>query len=184
MRDRNTSGEINVMAARRACDSLVIRFDIAVGALMHERELSMLRNAIARLVAVHLARRGSPGPTPLAAGKLERVERARSLIENSLGAPLRIRDLAAAAYMSPFHFCRLFKLVTGESPHAYLTGRRIERAKQLLATKKLPLVQVAFAVGFQTQGHFTEVFHRHTGTTPRKYRLAAHPSRDTASMAT
>ena len=184
MRDENTSGEINVMAARGACDSLVIRFDIAEGALMHERELSVLRDEIARLVAVHLARRGSRGPTAPAAGKLQRVERARALIENSLGGPLRIRDLAAAACMSPFHFCRLFKLVTGKSPHAYLTGRRIERAKELLAAKKLPLVQVAFAVGFQTQGHFTEVFHRHTGTTPRKYRLSAHQSRDTSSMAT
>jgi transcriptional regulator GlxA family with amidase domain len=172
MRDENTSGQINVVARRGPSDSLVVRFDIAEGALMHDSELSVLRDEIALLVTVHLARHASPRPMSLATGKLERVERARSLIENSLGAPLRIRDLAAAAYMSPFHFSRLFKLVTDQSPHAYLTGRRIERAKELLAAQKLPLVQVAFAVGFQTQRHFTEMFHRHTGTTPRKYRLA------------
>ena len=184
MRDENVSGDINVIAGGGTCDSLVIRFSIGDGALMHEPELSVLRDEVAQLVAAHLARRVGAGPTPLASGQLERVERARSLIENSVGEPLRIRDLAAAAYMSPFHFSRVFKLVTGQSPHAYLTGRRIARAKELLAAQKLPLVQVAFAVGFQTQGYFTEVFHRHTGTTPRKYRLAAHRSRDALSMDT
>jgi AraC-like DNA-binding protein len=86
--------------------------------------------------------------------------------------------------MSAFHFSRPYKLVTGQSPHAYLTGRRIERAKERLAAQQLPRVQVALAVGFQTQGHFTEVFDRHTGTTPRKYRRAPHRSRDTLSVDT
>jgi AraC-like DNA-binding protein len=88
--------------------------------------------------------------------------------------------------MSPFHFSRLFKLATGESPHAYLTRRRVERAKELLADSSLPLVHVASAVGFQTQGHFTEVFRRHTGTTPRRFRLSAlcAPAAGTATTAT
>jgi AraC family transcriptional regulator len=184
MRRESTSGEVNMIAGKGACDSLVIRFDVAEGALMHEPELTVLRDEIARLVAVHLSRRARAAPAPLVAGRLQRIERARSLIENSLGEPLRIRDVAAAAYMSPFHFSRLFKRVTGESPHAYLTGRRIERAKELLAAQNLPLVHVAFAVGFGTQGHFTEVFHRHTGTTPRKYRFAARRSRDAVAMKT
>ncbi len=184
MRHENTKGEINVIAGKGACDSLVIRFDVAEGALMHEPELTVLRDEIARLVSALLARRACAGPAPLVAGRLQRIERARALIENSLGEPLCIHDVAAAAYMSPFHFSRVFKRVTGESPHAYLTRRRIERAKELLAAQKLPLVHVAFAVGFGTQGHFTEVFHRHTGTTPRKYRLAARPSRDALSMKT
>jgi AraC-like DNA-binding protein len=184
MRHENASGEVNMIAGRGARDSLAIRFDIAHSALMDEHELNVLLDEIAWLLAVHLARRAGAAPAPLTAGKLERVERARSLIENSLGEPLRIRDLAAAAYMSPFHFSRLFKLVTGESPHAYLIGRRIERAKELLAAQKLPLLQVAFAVGFQTQGHFTEVFRRRTGTTPRRYRLAARSPRDALSIKT
>lgn len=75
--------------------------------------------------------------------------------------------------MSAFHFSRLFKLATGQSPHAYLTQQRVERAKELLAESRLPLVHIASAVGFQTQGHFTEVFRRHTCTTPRRFRLAA-----------
>jgi AraC family transcriptional regulator len=175
---------MNVIAGREGCELPVVRFDTSDGADVNERERSVLRDESVRLRAVHRARRASREPTALAAGKRARVERACSLIENSLCEPLRIRDLAAVAYMSPYHFSRLFKHVTGESPHVYLMARRIERAKGLLAAQALPLVQVAFAVGFRTQGHFTEVFHRHTGTTPRKYRLAARASRDTLSMET
>ncbi|HYX66824.1 MAG TPA: helix-turn-helix transcriptional regulator [Burkholderiales bacterium] len=181
MDDRNASGEIDVVAGSGPRDSLVIRFEIADRALMHEPERSVLCDEILQLVALHLARRAGAVAAPLAARKLER---ARSLIESSLGEPLRIRDLAAAAHMSPFHFSRLFKLATRESPHAYLTRRRIERAKELLAAQKLPLVHVASAVGFQTQGHFTEVFRRLTGTTPRKYRLAALPCHEPLSTET
>jgi AraC family transcriptional regulator len=179
MHDQNATGEINVVADGGSRDLLVIRFEIGGRGLMHEPERSVLCDEIVQLVARHLARRAGAVPAPFAARKLER---ARSLIEGSLGEQLRIRDLAAAAHMSPFHFSRLFKLATRESPHAYLTRRRIERAKELLAAQKLPLVHVASAVGFQTQGHFTEVFRRYTGTTPRKYRLAALPSHDVLSM--
>jgi transcriptional regulator GlxA family with amidase domain len=164
-------GEITVVAKAEALDSVVVRLDIADRELLGEPERSALRAEIARVVAQHLARRARPAAAGLGAVKLERV---CAFVERSLGEPLRIQHLAAAVHMSPFHFSRLFKLATGESPHAYLTQRRVERAKQLLADAALPLVHVASAVGFQTQGHFTEVFRRHTGTTPRRFRLAVH----------
>jgi AraC family transcriptional regulator len=49
----------------------------------------------------------------------------------------------------------------------------MERAKALLSGGSMPLVDVAASVGFQTQGRFTEVFHRYAGTTPRRYRVNA-----------
>jgi transcriptional regulator GlxA family with amidase domain len=162
--------EITVVARGETLDSVVIRLDIADRELLAELERSALRAEIARVIAQHLACRArSPGPG-LRPIKLERV---RVFIERSIAEPLRIEHLAASVHMSPFHFSRLFKLATGESPHAYLTRRRVERAKELLTDASLPLVHVASAVGFQTQGHFTEVFRRHTGTTPRRFRLAA-----------
>jgi AraC-like DNA-binding protein len=141
-----------------------------VARVLAQLEHGALREAIERVVSQHLARQASGAPGGLGPGRLERV---RALIERSLARPLHVEDLAAAAHMSPFHFSRVFKLATGESPHAYLTRRRVERAKELLAESGLPLVHVASAVGFQTQGHFTEVFRRHTGATPRRFRLAA-----------
>jgi AraC family transcriptional regulator len=162
-------GEITIVARGEALQSLVIRLDIADRELLCELERSALRAEIERVIAQHLAHRARATGAGLAASKLERV---RALVERRMAEPLRIQHLAGAVYMSPFHFSRLFKLATGESPHAYLTRKRIERAKQLLTDASLPLVHVAAAVGFQTQGHFTEVFRRHTGTTPRRFRLA------------
>jgi AraC family transcriptional regulator len=73
--------------------------------------------------------------------------------------------------MSLHHFARMFRYTTGTPPHVYITLKRIERARLLLRDSDLPLVQVAASVGFQTQGHFTAVFHRHAGATPRVFRL-------------
>jgi AraC-like DNA-binding protein len=99
-----------------------------------------------------------------------KMERLRTFIEENVAQPLRVQDLAAVVHMSPFHFSRLFKQASGLSPHAYLVSCRVERAKRMLAESSLPLVEVGASVGFQTQGHFTEVFRRHTGTTPRRFR--------------
>jgi AraC family transcriptional regulator len=135
---------------------------------------AMFLESLAGVVAIHLARNYCSGRMALrsgaglAPGKLERV---RAFIEQHLAERIRIERLAAAVHMSPFHFARLFKQATGQPPHAYLTARRVERAKELLGAGGLPLVHVAANVGFQTQGHFTEVFRRHAGVTPRHFRL-------------
>src|SRR5258706_2287217 len=163
------SGEITIVARGETLDSVLIRLDIADRELQQQLDPGALRPEIARVIAQPLAPGAVPGGAGLAPTKLEGV---RAYIEHCIAEPLHIERLAAAVHMSPFHFSRLFKLATGESPHVYLTRRRIERAKELLAGADLPLVHVASAVGFQTQGHFTEVFRRHTGTTPRRFRLA------------
>ena len=130
--------------------------------------------AFALCIATHLARHPAGGvrlrrQSGLAPRKLERV---REFIEQHLAEPLLVEQLAAVVHLSPFHFARLFKLATGVSPHAFITLRRVERAKELLRARDLALVEIAAEVGFQTQGHFTEVFHRIAGMTPRRFRLA------------
>ena len=102
----------------------------------------------------------------------QKVDRVRAFIEAHLAEPVRVAQIADAVHMSPFHFTRVFKQATGESPHAYLTSRRMDRAKFLLSESDMPLVDVAATVGFQTQGHFTEVFRRRVGITPRRYRVS------------
>ena len=103
----------------------------------------------------------------------DRLARALQLVEESHGATLLVADIARHVNMSPFHFARMFKLSTGYSPHSYLTVRRIERAKGMLERTSLPLAEIARAVGFATQAHFTGVFRSQTGTTPRAYRLGS-----------
>ena len=99
-----------------------------------------------------------------------RLERVLHCIETRLAEPILLQELAAEIHMSPFHFARMFKLSTGHSPHAYLTVQRMERAKRLLADSPLSLAEVANRIGYQTQAHFTGVFHRQVGTTPKVYR--------------
>lgn len=106
----------------------------------------------------------------LAVHKLQKV---LAYIEDNLSQPMGVRELASQVHMSPFHFARRFKQAIGTPPHAYITHVRIERAKKLLDGTNLPLLEVATRVGYRTQAHFTGVFHRYVGTTPRAYRLGA-----------
>jgi AraC family transcriptional regulator len=100
-----------------------------------------------------------------------RLKRVLSCIEIRLAEPIQVCELAREVHMSPFHFTRMFKLATGHSPHKYLTLQRVERAKELLATSDMPIAAIAAAVGYQTQAHFTGVFSRHAGATPKVYRV-------------
>jgi AraC family transcriptional regulator len=106
----------------------------------------------------------------LAPHKLQKV---LTYIEEKLAEPVGVRELAAQVHMSPFHFARRFKQAVGTPPHGYITQVRMERAKGLLSGTNLPLVEVATRVGYRTQAHFTGVFHRYVGTTPRAYRVGS-----------
>jgi AraC family transcriptional regulator len=141
-----------------------------------------LLESFAVAIAIHLARnpRGAGGARNSAGLPPRKLEHVRSFIDAHLAEPLLVEQLAAVVHMSPFHFARLFKLATGTSPHAYVTTQRVGRAKELLRSSSLALVEVAAAVGFQTQGHFTEVFHRFAGITPRRFRLMGANGRNAA----
>jgi AraC family transcriptional regulator len=106
----------------------------------------------------------------LASAKLERV---LEFMACHLAERVTVAKLAEAVHMSAFHFTRMFKASVGMPPHMYLTAQRVQRAKQLLEATDTPLVDVAADAGFQTQSHFTGVFHRYTGTTPRAFRMRA-----------
>ncbi|HET9645582.1 MAG TPA: helix-turn-helix domain-containing protein [Burkholderiaceae bacterium] len=101
----------------------------------------------------------------------EKVARVHELVRAHLEERLPVERLAAEVQLSPFHFARMFKQATGESPHRYLLLQRVARAKALLRDSDLPLAEIARRVGFRTQGHFTGVFHRYAGLTPRVYRV-------------
>jgi AraC family transcriptional regulator len=72
--------------------------------------------------------------------------------------------------MSPYHFARLFKCSTGVPPHRFVVRQRIARARAFLAKQEPSIAQISQMVGFRTPSHFTTVFRRVTGITPRGYR--------------
>lgn len=112
-------------------------------------------------------------------GRLERrlVNRIADLVEQRLGDPLRLDDLAAAAHLSPYHFARAFKRTTGLAPHEYVTIRRIERAKALLVSGEHSVATIATRLGYGNVGHFRRLFRRYTGHLPSALRPVGHPTK-------
>ncbi|HSE24259.1 MAG TPA: AraC family transcriptional regulator [Pyrinomonadaceae bacterium] len=98
------------------------------------------------------------------------LRRVTDFIEDNLTKDLTLAEIADVAHMSPHYFSRAFRNSTGTPPHRYVVGRRIEKAKMLLSENYLPLVEVGLSVGFQNQSHFTTLFHKRTGVTPKVYR--------------
>jgi AraC family transcriptional regulator len=112
----------------------------------------------------------SSGGPALSGSRLRRVA---DYIEQNLDKDLSLAELAAVVYMSPYHFARLFKDSTGVPPHRFVVRQRIARARGVLVTPELSIAQVSRMVGFRTPSHFTTVFRRVLGVTPRAYRTAA-----------
>lgn len=100
---------------------------------------------------------------------------AKELFAADLTGAQTLGDVADECRLSTTHFARAFKASTGMTPHGWLQARRVERARDLLATD-LSLAEIALECGFADQSHFTRVFSRIAGNTPgswRRYRLAA-----------
>lgn len=104
---------------------------------------------------------------PLSPARLRNV---LGWIEANLAESFGLAEMAGSVCLSPYHFSRAFKGATGQTPRAYVTARRIEKAKECLADHDLPLAQIAHICGFADQSHFTALFGRHAGMTPGAWR--------------
>lgn len=102
-----------------------------------------------------------------------RLRRAIDFIDDNLGEPLTLRDIAEHAGLSRMHFAAQFKQATGLSPHAFLLHRRLATAKKMLIDGRFRIVDIALSVGFYSQAHFTTVFRKALGTTPGRWREQA-----------
>ena len=103
--------------------------------------------------------------------------RAKDLADARYFEPLGVDDMAAAAGLSRAHFSREFRAAFGESPHAYLLTRRLERAASLLKMTDRSVADICFSVGLQSVGSFTTSFTRTFGMSPTAYRAAFPPAR-------
>jgi transcriptional regulator GlxA family with amidase domain len=106
--------------------------------------------------------------------------RARDLADAYYDRPLDVAALARAANVSERHFSRSFRRTYGETPYQYLLSRRLERARHLLRTTDMQVVDICLAVGFTSVGSFTTTFRGTVGITPMDYRRlnAGRSSRD------
>jgi AraC-like DNA-binding protein len=100
------------------------------------------------------------------------VRDVRTFIETNLESPLTTKDLASAANLSTFYFCRAFRVSFNMTPHAYVMRRRIERAQGLMLQTDTSLGQIAMDCGLADQPHFNRLFRRLVGDTPGAWRRA------------
>lgn len=117
-------------------------------------------------------RKPNPEARPADHGRLDdvRMRRVIDYMMANLDQDIGLEDLAHAANLSAFHFCRLFKRSTGAPPHRYLAGLRIDAAKDMLAHGHMPLAHIADACSFTSHAAFSRAFKQATGTTPLEYR--------------
>jgi AraC-like DNA-binding protein len=102
------------------------------------------------------------------------VRLALAWLDQNIGQPLSIPQLAAASGLSQSHFRQRFHKETGFTPSDYLSRRRVLRAKQILQNRQVPITEVAFRLGFQSSPYFAAVFRKFTGMTPSEYREQVH----------
>lgn len=87
-----------------------------------------------------------------------------------LDGELTLNSMATLVQMSPQHFANLFRKSTGVAPHQYVLRERLETARCMLLETNRPIADIALEVGFASQSHFTDVFHKMLGYTPSRYR--------------
>jgi AraC-like DNA-binding protein len=98
------------------------------------------------------------------------IARVRAFIDENLHRTIHIRDLSVVARRSTAHFSRSFKHAFGESPHAYVVRKRLERACHLMMTSTDSLAEIALRAGFSDQSHFCKLFRQAFGQSPSRWR--------------
>jgi AraC-like DNA-binding protein len=135
-------------------------------------DLNSASKAAGRLAALLASKlpadsRSAPARGGLAPWQMRAV---RNHIDDRLGGPVRVGDLAKLVSLSASYFSRAFKDSFGELPHAYIVRMRIERAQALMLTTSSSLSQIAYACGLVDQAHLCRCFRQATGTTPGVWR--------------
>ena len=138
---------------------------------------SLVMNVAVILLLRHST--ASHGARPLPSGGLSRHQARRVLeyIEANLSRPLSLRRLSQIADLSLHHFAHMFKRTMGVTPYQYVLGRRLERAKIMLCSTKVSLVDISLSTGFDSQSHFSSTFHRMVGATPTEFQGAYYKRR-------
>jgi AraC family transcriptional regulator len=152
-------------------NSVAILLETARRELGHDQEAAKASLVTAsHLLQAEIERCSSANGYPRGGLATWQILRVRSYIDCNLHRTIHIRDLSAIARRSPAHFSRKFKLAIGESPHAFVVRRRLERACHLMITSAASLSEIALSVGFSDQAHLCRLFRQSFGHSPANWR--------------
>jgi AraC family transcriptional regulator len=153
-------------------------------ALKRELELGdggsrVFSDAAAQLLTVHLLRAHSSARSAPPARKLglprRKLARVEDYVHANLAREISLEQMAELAGLTAYHFTRVFKSATGQSPHQFVMRLRVEEAMRLLCETRVGVLEVAHAVGYESASQFGAVFRRLTGFSPAAYRRASAP---------
>jgi AraC family transcriptional regulator len=164
MRDAGLAADFRPVAG--AIDPLLAQLALH----LHLGDDKLYRESLTTALAAQLARALQGGDAPAAPVPDPRVRRAMEYIEAHLSDAISLDAMATAAAMSRFHFSNAFRRTTGLSPYAYVVARRMEQAKLLLSTTRLPVADVAWRLGYANAAKFARQFRRATGVNPSAWR--------------
>ncbi|MEO6611310.1 MAG: AraC family transcriptional regulator [Chitinophagaceae bacterium] len=103
----------------------------------------------------------------------QRIVTAKVYIDENYQEAIDLEQVSKHAFLSRFHFHRLFKQVYKRTPHQYITQKRLDKAKDLLAKNK-PVTEVCNEIGFESIGSFSVLFKKEIGFAPQYYRNMAY----------
>jgi AraC family transcriptional regulator len=138
---------------------------------------ALLEEAGSPTLLYHLLKNYSPaGFKQKTSGGLSgyKLRRVSEFIKENIEDDLTLGKIAEIAGLSRFHFAGVSRQTTGLTPQQYVTQKRIENAKQLLAFSDLPLIEISLRSGFKNQSHFTTLFRKFTKFTPKTWRELKH----------
>lgn len=98
------------------------------------------------------------------------LEKSRELLVSEFTRPITLAEAADEAFLSAFHYQRLFKMMYKESPLSLITRRRMERAKELLLRSDLTVSEICLEIGYSGIGTFSSSFKKMNGCTPSEFR--------------
>lgn len=114
----------------------------------------------------------------------EAVERVIRVMRDRLDEPLTLQEMSRIAYISPYHFNRIFRQITGIPPNQFFYALRLENAKRLLLTTDTNVTDVCFDVGYNSLGTFIRRFTGLVGVSPSRFRSLARHATDSLSLPT
>jgi AraC-like DNA-binding protein len=106
----------------------------------------------------------------------KQVRLARRLLDDSYDTAITIEQLSREVALSPFYLIRAFRQAYKQTPHQYLMGKRIAKAKELLRNSDLSVTEICAAVGFESLGSFSTLFRKVAGISPLAYRVSCNPT--------
>ncbi|MEO1042910.1 MAG: AraC family transcriptional regulator [Pseudomonadota bacterium] len=149
-----------------------IRRSILGDPLNEPAYLAALADSAFARIGCHFAGMGLRAPSGKESLAPAILKRTLQTVEDRLAEPLSVEGLAQDAGLSRSHFSRAFQASTGESPQDFIIGRRVSKARDLLANTDISLAEVAAKTGFSSQAHFSTAFKKEIGMAPGKYRKA------------